>query len=181
MHKHVMRAGTGMFYSYPDMNLWCNQVHNVPLVFPEIQVNNAATPTVGFGFAPPVLGRTLTGFTAIDTHLQIPRIDPDEREFERELTATSMIQVGYLGAWGSSLDRSRLVNNAQPGPGGVQPRRPVQTIPFVPGTDLGDAAAGRDSREHHLPGRPHQPAGEHRQVAVQLRLDSHQAERSRVA
>ncbi|HZY06551.1 MAG TPA: hypothetical protein VFE69_02360, partial [Ilumatobacteraceae bacterium] len=140
--KDVLRAGAGMFYSYPDMNLWCNQVHNVPLVFPEIQVNNAATPTVGFGFAPPVLGRTLTGFTAIDTHLQIPRIDQASVSFERLLTATSMIQVGYLGAWGSSLDRSRLVNNAQPGPGGVQPRRPVQTIPFVSGTDLGTLPPG---------------------------------------
>jgi hypothetical protein len=47
------------------------------------------------------------------------------------------MQIGYLGAWGSSLDRSRLVNNAQPGPGGVQPRRPYQTISFVPNTDLG--------------------------------------------
>ena len=135
--KNVLRAGGGIFYSYPDMNLWCNQVHNVPLVFPEIRVNNAATPAVGFGFAPPVLGQTLTSFTAIDTHLQIPRIDQASVSFERQLTATSMIQVGYLGAWGSSLDRSRLVNNAQPGPGGVQPRRPIQTVPFVPGTDLG--------------------------------------------
>src|SRR4029079_15998812 len=56
---HVIRAGAGVFYSYPDMNLWCNQVHNVPLVFPEIQLNNAANPTVtSFGFGPPVLGRT---------------------------------------------------------------------------------------------------------------------------
>jgi hypothetical protein len=53
-----------------------------------------------------------------------------------------MMQVGYLGAWGSSLDRSRLVNNAQPGPGGVQPRRPYQTISFVPNTDLGPLPAG---------------------------------------
>jgi hypothetical protein len=48
--------------------------------------------------------------------LQIPRIDQVSVSFEHQLTATSMIQVGYLGAWGSSLDRSRLVNNAQPGP-----------------------------------------------------------------
>lgn len=141
--KSVLRAGGGIFYSYPDMNLWCNQVHNVPLVFPEIQTNNAATPTVtSFGFAPPVLGRTLVGFTAIDTHLQIPRIDQASVSVERQLTSTSMIQVGYLGAWGSSLDRSRLVNNAQPGPGGVQPRRPYQTIAFVPNVDLGTLPAG---------------------------------------
>ncbi len=140
---HVFRAGAGVFYSYPDMNLWCNQVHNVPLVFPEIQVNNAATPAINsFGFAPPVLGRTLVGFTAIDTHLQIPRITQASVSYERQLTPTSMLQLGYLGAWGSSLDRSRLVNNAQPGPGGVQPRRPYQTIAFVPGTDLGTLPEG---------------------------------------
>ena len=136
--KHVFRAGAGIFYSYPDMNLWCNQVHNVPLVFPEIQLNNAANPTVtSFGFGSPVLGRTLVGFTAIDTHLQIPRIDQASVSYERQLTTNTMIQVGYLGAWGSSLDRSLLVNNAQPGPGGVQPRRPFQTISFAPGTELG--------------------------------------------
>jgi len=136
--KNVLRAGAGIFYAYPDMNLWCNQVHNVPLVFPEILTNNAATPTINsFGFAPPVLGRTLVGFTAIDTHLQIPRIEQASVSFEREVASNMMVQVGYLGAWGSSLDRSRLVNNAQPGPGGVQPRRPYQTISFVPNTDLG--------------------------------------------
>jgi hypothetical protein len=138
----VVRGGTGVFYAYPDMNLWCNQVHNVPLVFPEIQTNNAANPAITtFGFAPPVLGRTLVGFTAIDTHLQIPRIDQASVSFERKVATSTMVQVGYLGAWGSSLDRSRLVNNAQPGPGGVQPRRPNQTISFVPDTDLGPLPA----------------------------------------
>jgi hypothetical protein len=141
--KNVFRAGAGIFFSYPDMNLWCNQVHNVPLVFPEIQVNNAANPTITtFGFPPPVLGRTLVSFTAIDTHLQIPRIDQASASYERQLSTNTMIQVGYLGAWGSSLDRSRLVNNAQPGPGGVQPRRPYQTISFVPGTELGPLPPG---------------------------------------
>jgi Carboxypeptidase regulatory-like domain len=140
--RNVIRAGAGIFYAYPDMNLWCNQVHNVPLVFPEIQTNNAATPAINtFGFAPPVLGRTLVGFTAIDTNLQIPRIEQASVSLERQLTSNTMMQVGYLGAWGSSLDRSRLVNNAQPGAGGVQPRRPYQTISFVPNTDLGPLPA----------------------------------------
>ena len=136
-HRHVVRAGFGIFYSYPDMNLWCNQVHNVPLVFPEIRASTTVTPAInGFGFAPPVLGTTLVGFTAIDTHLQIPRIQQASVSVERELSAKTMIQIGYLGAWGRNLDRSRLVNNAQPGAGPVQPRRPNQTIAFVPGTEL---------------------------------------------
>ena len=81
--KNVLRAGAGIFYSYPDMNLWCNQVHNVPLVFPEIRVNNAATPAVGFGFAPPVLGQTLT---ELYRHRHAPA-DSAHRSGQRELRA----------------------------------------------------------------------------------------------
>jgi len=136
-HRHVVRVGYGIFYAYPDMNLWCNQVHNVPLVFPEIRASTTVTPAInGFGFAPPVLGTTLVGFTAIDTHLQTPRIQQASVSAERELSSNAMIQIGYLGAWGRNLDRSRLVNNAQPGAGPVQPRRPYPTISFVSGTEL---------------------------------------------
>ena len=135
--KNVLRAGAGIFYSYPDMNLWCNQVHNVPLVFPEIQVNNAATPAVGFGFAPPVLGQTLTGFTAIDTHLQIPRIDQASVSFERQLTATSMVQVGYLGAWGSSLDRRAWSTTRSPVPAACSHAVRFRRSRSCPDTDLG--------------------------------------------
>ena len=132
-----------MFYSYPDMNLWCNQVHNVPLVFPEIQVNNAATPTVGFGFAPPVLGRTLTGFTAIDTHLQIPRIDQASVSFERAADG-NIDDSGRLPRRLGLEPRSIAARQQRAARvrGGVQPRRPVQTIPFVPGTDLGELPPG---------------------------------------
>jgi hypothetical protein len=48
-----------------------------------------------------------------------------------------MLQVGYLGARGRNLDRAVLVNNAPaPASGPLQPRRPYQTISFVPGTVL---------------------------------------------
>src|SRR5262249_42922180 len=135
--RTAVRGGYGVFYSYPDMSLWCNQVHNVPLVFPEIQVSNTLTPAInGFGFAPPVLGRTLVSFTAMELHAQTPMIQQASASVERQITEDMMVQVGYLGAWGRHFDRARLVNNAQPGPGGVQPRRPNQTISFVDGTVL---------------------------------------------
>ena len=135
--RTVARAGYGLFYSYSDMNLWCNQVHNVPLVFPEIRVSNALTPTVqGFGFNPPMLGQTLVAFTALDPRAKTPLMQQASASFERQLRDNLMVQFGYLGAWGRNFDRSRLVNNAQPAPGGVQPRRPFQTISFVPNTEL---------------------------------------------
>src|SRR5262249_27257104 len=95
------------------------------------------TPAIaGFGFAPPALGRTLVSFTAMDLQARTPRIQQASASVERQLTDSTMIQVGYLGAWGRNFDRSRLVNNAQPGPGGVQPRPPFQTVTFASGSQL---------------------------------------------
>lgn len=137
--RYVMRAGYGGFYAYPEMNLWCNQVHNVPLVFPEIRVSNNFVPSIlGFDFSDPVLGRTLVGFTAIDPHWQIPFIQQASASVERQLGDRMTIEVGYTGAWGRNLDRARLVNNGAPSPLPLGPRRPYQTISFVEGTQLPD-------------------------------------------
>jgi Carboxypeptidase regulatory-like domain/TonB-dependent Receptor Plug Domain len=136
--KNVFRAGAGIFYSYSDMNLWCNQVHNVPLVFPQIiQSNNFVPSITGFGFAPPVLGTTRVAFTTLDPHAPTPRITQASATFERQLGPSTMVQAGYLGAWGRNLDRAVLVNNAPtPSSAALQARRPYQTISFVPGTVL---------------------------------------------
>jgi carboxypeptidase family protein len=135
---NVLRAGWGIFYSYSDMNLWCNQVHNVPLVFPQIIQSNNFTPSInGFGFGPPVLGQTLVAFTALDPHAKTPLIQQASATFERQLGRGTMLQVGYMGAWGRNLDRAVLVNNAPiPSSAPLGPRRPYQRISFVPGTVL---------------------------------------------
>jgi hypothetical protein len=142
--KNVVRAGYGIFYSYSDMNLWCNQVHNVPLVFPQIiQSNNFVPSITGFGFAPPVLGQTRVAFTTLDPRAKTPLIHQASATFERQLGQHTMVQVGYMGAWGRNLDRAVLVNNAPtPSSAALQPRRPVQTITFVEGTVLPPEFAG---------------------------------------
>ena len=137
--RYVLRAGYGGFYAYPEMNLWCNQVHNVPLVFPEIRTSNNFIPSLsGFDFTDPVLGKTLVGFTALDPHWQIPFIQQASASVERQIGDTMVVEVGYTGAWGRNLDRARLVNNAAPSPLPLGPRRPYQTISFVEGTVLPD-------------------------------------------
>lgn len=135
--RSVIRGGYGGFYAYPEMNLWCNQVHNVPLVFPEIRASNNFIPSInGFDFEEPVLGRTLVGFVALDPHWQIPFIQQGSLSVERQVSSHTMIEVGYIGAWGRNLDRARLVNNAAPSPLPLGPRRPHQRISFVEGTVL---------------------------------------------
>ncbi len=136
--KWVFRAGYGMFYSYPDMNLWCNQVHDVPLVFPQAVQSDNFTPSIsGFAFpANPVLGVQRVSFTALDPHGKTPYVQQASVTIEKKLTESMMLQLGYVGAWAKKLDRARLPNNAPPGSAAVQPRRPVQNISFLPGTQL---------------------------------------------
>ena len=136
--KWVFRAGYGMFYSYPDMNLWCNQVHDVPLVFPQAVQSDNFTPSIsGFAFPEkPVLGVQRVTFTALDPHGRTPYVQQASVTIERRLSDSTMLQLGYVGAWAKKLDRARLPNNAVPGSAAVQPRRPFQTISFLPGTQL---------------------------------------------
>ena len=75
---------------------------------------------------------------ALDPHWQIPFIQQGSLSVERQVSDSTVIEVGYLGAWGRNLDRARLVNNAAPSPLPLGPRRPYQRIAFVEGTELPD-------------------------------------------
>jgi hypothetical protein len=44
------------------------------------------------------------------------------------------LEIGYQAARGFHLARAHLINNALPGPGLIQPRRPYQTATFEDGT-----------------------------------------------
>ena len=44
------------------------------------------------------------------------------------------MEIGYQGDGGYHLQRAHLINNPQPGPGLLQPRRPFKSISFVPNT-----------------------------------------------
>ena len=64
----VVRAAYGIFYTPVDMNNWCNQVHDVPRIFPETnQSDNFVASITTFDFGPPVLGKTVVSFAAFDS------------------------------------------------------------------------------------------------------------------
>jgi len=60
---------------------------------------------------------------------------------EKQLGSETTVELGYLGAGGFHLQRSHLINNAQPGPGLIQPRRPNPKISFVANTVFPAAVA----------------------------------------
>jgi hypothetical protein len=133
----VVRGAFGIFFTPVDLNTWCNQRHDVPYVFPITQQSDNFIPApalAGFNFPNPVLGKTVVSFTAFDSHAPAQYIEQWSTSVEKTLGRNTTLSVGYLGSHGLHLQRSHLINNAPPGPGLIQPRRPIQTISFVGGT-----------------------------------------------
>ena len=107
------------------MNTWCNQRHNVPYVFPLTSQSDPFLPSITtLNFPAPVLGTTVVSFTGLQLHAPAQYIQQWSASLEKQLGSSTTVEVGYLGAGGFHLQRSHLINNAQPGPGLIQPRRP---------------------------------------------------------
>lgn len=133
----VVRAAFGVFFTPVDMNTWCNQRHNVPYVFPETQQSDNFNPgLVGFDFAPPTLGQTVVSFASFEPRGPAQSIDQWSFSLERRLPGDVVLEVGYQGARGYHLQRAHLINNAPPGPGPLNPRRPFQTVSFLPASNF---------------------------------------------
>jgi hypothetical protein len=131
----VAHVAYGIFYTPVDMNTWCNQRHNVPYVFPETAQSDPFIPSITtLNFPAPVLGTTAVSFTSVQLHAQAQYVQQWSASLEKQLGSQTTVEVGYLGSGGFHLQRSHLINNAQPGPGLIQPRRPFPKISFVPNT-----------------------------------------------
>ncbi len=140
----VLRGGFGTFYTPVDMNTWCDQRHNLPYVFPQTQQSDNYIPSLfGFNFGVPVQGQTVVSFAALQPHSAPEYINQWSFTLQKALPGKVVLEVGYQGSRGFHLQRARLINNAPPGPGPIQPRRPFQTITFLPGTSFaGDNPEG---------------------------------------
>ena len=139
-HQHsgtglVFRAAYGVFYTPVDMNTWCNQLHNVPIVFPETNQSDNFVPLInGFNFGEPVLGKTVVSYATLDPYAPPQYIQQWSASVEKGLSRDMVVETGYLGARGFHLQRAHLINNAPPGPGLLQPRRPYPRASFIEGT-----------------------------------------------
>jgi hypothetical protein len=150
----VLHGAYGIFFTPVDGNTWCNQRHNVPYVFPETQQADNFTPpaalfNTGFNFGTPVLGTgalpaTTVSFTAFDPHAAAQYIQQWNTYLEKSIGQNTSLQVGYVGARGFHLQRAHLINNANPGPGPLGPRRPFKTLSFVPDSVINTSDSSAD-------------------------------------
>jgi hypothetical protein len=145
----VLRAAYGIFYTPVDMNTWCNELHNVPVLFPITQQSNNFTPQInGFNFPQPVLGQTTVSFSAFDPHAPAQYV----QQWSTSLQKTSGAQH-YAG--GRLSRRARLPSAARgphqqraPAPGALQARRPYQDRHLRARHRV---AVQHHGREHHFP------------------------------
>ena len=141
----IVRGAYGLFYTPVDYNSWCNQRHNVPYVFPETDQGDNYTPSpaiAGFNFSPPVLGKTVVSFASFSLRPAPQYIQQWNATIEKSLGSATTVEIGYIGARGFHLQRAHLINNALPGPGAIEPRRPFQHISFAPGTVIPPSIEG---------------------------------------
>jgi hypothetical protein len=148
----VAHVAYGIFYTPVDMNTWCNQRHNVPYVFPLTSQSDPFIPSItSLNFPAPVLGTSVVSFTALQLHAPAQYIQQWSVSLEKQLGSHTTVELGYLGAGGFHLQRSHLINNAQPGAGLIQPRRPYGKIAFVGNTTLpSTVAVGPTFNSDHL-------------------------------
>ena len=83
--------------------------------------------------APPWIERGVS-FAAFDPHSQPQYVNQWSLSLQKALPGNTVVELGYQGARGYHLQRAHLINNAPPGPGPINPRRPYKTLSFVPGT-----------------------------------------------
>ena len=77
---------------------------------------------------------------------------------QKSLGHDTTLEIGYQGERGFHLQRAHLINNALPGPGALQPRRPYRGPQFLPGTVLPANVAVASTtvpREHGKHAREH--------------------------
>lgn len=136
----VVRGGYGVFYGADDGNTYFNNVRGVPSIIPHtIQSDNFVPEIFEIGFtARARLGdpNIVTTYGPIDMNLRTGYVQQFGLNVQRQIGNSYVIDVGYAGTIGKKLQRSRPFNNAFPGDGSINPRRPYQQFRIAEGTKL---------------------------------------------
>ena len=132
--KTVIRAGFGITY-YEDDNIGNQLYKNLPFYFNQAYSYSASSPpglTVAQGLPAPV-APALTDKTALsggnpmayDFHLKSEKMLQWSFGFQRQISSAIALEVAYVGTRGEDLLAGVDYNQAFPGPGALQQRRPL--------------------------------------------------------
>ncbi|MBI4468258.1 MAG: TonB-dependent receptor [Acidobacteria bacterium] len=132
--KMVLRAGFGIFYGRDEdlgtlRRLTNNPPFYVNILFPSDQL----TPNIvlSTGFPPGILNPANMVYPTVNTFPEdfpLPYVQQWSLNLEYELPASILFQAGYVGSSSVKLWGPVNLNRPPPGPGPIQPRRPIQGV-----------------------------------------------------
>jgi len=134
--KTVVKVGGGMFYANNDANPLFRLAAGLP--------NNIAQTLSSNNFIPQYRDLNPFGANVVGpVQIQAAGIDPYQRTsyslqwnfaVQRELARGTVLEVGYLATLGLKLEQNVQPNNANPGTGSADPRRPYLGVQYAPNT-----------------------------------------------
>lgn len=121
--KTVFRAGAGIYYVRDIGNAVFDIVRNIPFTIRQNEPANPISPNLNWD--------RLFSRAGAPTFLLINQfnertsyVNQWQASIQRELTKDMSLEVTYMGSTGVKLRRLTSYNNAEPGPGAADPRRP---------------------------------------------------------
>ena len=136
--RTVIRAGGGIFYANNDFNPLFRLAAGLPDNLAQTLTSNNFVPQFrGFDiFGPAVVGPTQIQQAGIDLNQRTSYSAQWTLTVQRELFHKLALEAGYLSSLGLKLEQNVQPNNALPGLGAVDPRRPYAALQYAPGTQF---------------------------------------------
>lgn len=136
--RTVLRAGGGVFYAATDLNPLFRLAAGLPNNLIQTLTSNNFVPQYrGFDiFGPAVVGPTQIQQAGIDLNQRTSYTLQWTFTLQRELWRKTAFEAGYMASMGLKLEQNVQPNNALPGSGAVDPRRPFKGVEYAPGTQF---------------------------------------------
>lgn len=136
LSKTVIRAGAGVFYAGTDANPLFRLAAGLPAnIAQTLNSDNFIPRFRGYDiFGPAVVGPVAIQAAGLDMAQRTSYTLQWNLAIQRELLRGTVIEAGYLATAGLKLEQNVQPNNALPGTGNVDPRRPYAGLEFAPGT-----------------------------------------------
>lgn len=138
--KTVIRAGSGVFYAANDANPLFRLAAGLPTnIAQTLNSDNFVPRFRSFDvFGPNVVGPVQLQAAGIDLFQRTSYSLQWNFSVQRELSKGLVLEAGYLATLGLKLEQNVQPNNALPGTGAVDPRRPYLGMQYASGTVFPD-------------------------------------------
>jgi hypothetical protein len=124
----VVRGGYGIFYSYPPMAVRIGTPSfSIPFFSQTTATNTKTNPSNTQNFFN-IPGLNAFAGQPFSTDYLAGRVQQWTFDIQQQFGGTRMIDVAYVGSYGTNLDSEKLPNQAVPGPGSIATRTPFPLL-----------------------------------------------------